>query len=88
MDSITPVLQELHPDSQYLIGQDLGIYWCITEPRERSAEPPDWFYVANVPPALNGKIRRYYVLWQEYIAPVIVLESVFGDGTEERDKTP
>jgi hypothetical protein len=29
MDSIIPVLQELHPDSKYLIGQDLGIYWRI-----------------------------------------------------------
>jgi Uma2 family endonuclease len=71
-----------------LIGQDLGIYWRITEPREPGAEAPDWFYVANVPPALNSKIRRSYVLWQEYIGPVIVLGFVFGEGTEERDQTP
>jgi len=87
-DSIQPVLQKLHPDSQYFIGQDLGIYWRITEPRERGAEAPDWYYVANVPPALNGQIRRSYVLWQEYIAPLIVLEFVSGNGSEERDKTP
>jgi Uma2 family endonuclease len=28
------------------------------------------------------------VLWQEYIAPLIVLEFVSGNGSEERDKTP
>ena len=25
--SIQPVLQKLHPDGQYCIGQDSGIYW-------------------------------------------------------------
>jgi Uma2 family endonuclease len=28
------------------------------------------------------------VLWQELIAPLIVLEFASGDGSEERDKTP
>ena len=87
-DSIQPVLQKLYPDSQYFIGQDLGIYWRITEPPEKGAEAPDWFYVPNVPPSLNGKTRRSYVLWQEYISPLIVLEFVSGNGSEERDKTP
>ncbi|MBK1988048.1 Uma2 family endonuclease [Sphaerospermopsis aphanizomenoides BCCUSP55] len=86
--SITPVLEKRHSDGQYTIGQDCGIYWRITDPPERGAESPDWFYVPNVPPLLNGKIRRFYVLWQEYIAPLIVLEFVSGDGIEERDKTP
>ncbi|MBW4560645.1 MAG: Uma2 family endonuclease [Mojavia pulchra JT2-VF2] len=87
-DSITPVLKQLHPDSQYCIGQDLGIYWRITDPPERGAEAPDWFYVPNVPLLLNGQTRRSYVLWQEYIAPLIILEFVSGNGNEERDKTP
>ncbi|BAZ28286.1 hypothetical protein NIES4074_07170 [Cylindrospermum sp. NIES-4074] len=87
-DSIKPVLQKLYPDGQYFIGQDLGIYWRITEPPEKGAEAPDWFYVPNVPPALNGQTRRSYVLWQEYISPLIVLEFVSGNGAEERDKTP
>jgi Uma2 family endonuclease len=87
-DSITNVLQQLHPDNQYCIGQDCGIYWRLTEPPERGAEAPDWFYVPNVPPMLNGTFRRSYVLWQEYVAPLIVLEFVSGDGSEERDKTP
>ena len=87
-DSIRPILQQLHPDNQYAIGQDCGIYWRITEPPERGAEAPDWFYVPNVPPMLNDQFRRSYVLWQEYVAPLIVLEFVSGDGSEERDNTP
>jgi Uma2 family endonuclease len=90
-DCITPILQERHPDGQYCIGQDCGIYWRIVKPPElpeRGAEAPDWFYVPNVPPLLNGQVRRSYVLWQEYISPLIVLEFVSGDGSEERDRTP
>lgn len=51
-DSIGPVLQQRHPDGQYAIGQDCGIYWRETDPPERGAEAPDWFYVPNVPPLL------------------------------------
>jgi Uma2 family endonuclease len=87
-DSIRPVLRQLHPHGQYCIGQDCGIYWRITDPPEKGAEAPDWFYVPNVPPLLNGQVRRSYVLWQEYIAPLIVLEFVSGDGSQERDRTP
>jgi len=87
-DSITSVLQRYHPDGQYCIGQDCGIYWRLTDPPEKGAEAPDWFYVPNVPPTLNGQIRRSYVLWQELIPPLIVLEFVSGDGSQERDNTP
>ena len=86
--TIEPVLQQIHPNGQYCIGRDSGIYWRITEPPERGAEAPDWFYVPNVPPTLNGQYRRSYVLWQEYVAPLIVLEFVSGDGSQERDRTP
>ncbi|MDJ0675442.1 MAG: Uma2 family endonuclease [Calothrix sp. MO_167.B42] len=87
-DSIEPILQQRHADGQYCIGQDSGIYWRITDPPERGAEAPDWFYVPNVPPMLDGQIRRSYVLWREHIAPLIALEFVSGSGKEERDKTP
>jgi Uma2 family endonuclease len=87
-DSLEPLLQKKHPDGQYAIGQDSGIYWRITEPPEKGAEAPNWFYVPNVPPTLNGETRRSYVLWQEFIAPLIILEFVSGNGKEERDKTP
>jgi Uma2 family endonuclease len=87
-DSIGPVLQRLHPDGYYAIGQDCGIYWRETEPPEKGAEAPDWFYVPSVPPKLDGKIRRSYVLWREFMAPLIALEFASGDGSEERDRTP
>ena len=87
-DSIGPILQERHPDGQYAIGQDCGIYWRETEPAEKGAEAPDWFYVPNVPPNLDGQIRRSYVLWREHIAPLIALEFASGNGDEERDSTP
>jgi Uma2 family endonuclease len=85
--AIRPVLNRLHPDGQYAIGQDCGIYWRLTEPPERGAEAPDWFYVPNVPPLLNGAVRRSYVMWKEIIVPLIAIEFVSGDGSEERDVT-
>ncbi len=87
-ESVWPVLQQLHPDAQFCIGQGCGVYWCLTEPPERGAVAPDWFYVPNVPPMLNGQVRRSYILWQEHIAPLTVLEFASGNGSEERDKTP
>ncbi|MEB3212595.1 MAG: Uma2 family endonuclease [Leptolyngbyaceae bacterium] len=87
-DSLGPVLQRLHPDGQYAIGQDCGIYWRETDPPEKGAEAPDWFYVAGVPPKLDGQYRRSYVLWREFIPPTIVLEFASGEGSEERDRTP
>jgi Uma2 family endonuclease len=87
-NSIRPVLQALHPDEQYCIGQDCGIYWRLTNPPEKGAEAPDWFYVPHVPPMLNGVFRRSYVLWQEYVAPLVALEFSSGDGSAERDRTP
>jgi len=86
--SILPVLNQRHPDQQFCIGQDCGIYWRLADPPEKGAECPDWFYVPNVPPLLNGQFRRSYVLWQEYVAPLIALEFASGDGSEERDTTP
>ena len=87
-DSLGPILAKIHPDGQYAIGQDCGIYWRETEPPEKGAEAPDWFYVPNVPPLLNGEIRRSYVIWREYISPLIALEFASGNGDEERDSTP
>ncbi|AFZ05335.1 protein of unknown function DUF820 [Oscillatoria nigro-viridis PCC 7112] len=84
-DSIGQILQQRHPDGQYAIGQDCGIYWRETEPPEKGAEAPDWFYVPNVPPNIDGQIRRSYVLWREHIAPLIALEFASGNGDEERD---
>jgi len=85
-ESIEPILQQLHPDGQYAIGQDSGIYSRLTDPPERGAEAPDWFYVPNVPPTLDGQMRRSYVLWQEIVSPLMALEFVSGNGEDERDR--
>lgn len=85
--SIEPILQKLHPDGRYCIGQDSGIYWRMTEPPEKGAEAPDWFYVPNVPTLLDGEFRRSYVLWKEFVVPLIAIEFVSGSGKEERDTT-
>ncbi|MDM3846896.1 MAG: Uma2 family endonuclease [Aphanizomenon gracile PMC649.10] len=87
-DSIIQTLQTLHPDGQFCIGQDCGIYWRETEPPEKGSIAPDWFYVPDVAPRLDGKIRRSYVLWREYIPPLIAIELASGNGNEERDTTP
>ncbi|MFM7365376.1 MAG: Uma2 family endonuclease [Cuspidothrix sp.] len=85
--SLEPVLQTIHPDGRYCIGQDSGIYWRITEPPIKGAEAPDWFYVPDVDPLLAGEYRRSYVMWKEIVAPLIAIEFVSGDGSEERDTT-
>jgi Uma2 family endonuclease len=87
-DSIRPVLGRVHPDGQFAIGQDSGIYWRATDPPLKGCKAPDWFYVPDVPPLLNGQVRRSYVLWEELIAPFLIVEFVSGDGSEERDATP
>jgi Uma2 family endonuclease len=86
--SIAPILEKLHPDGRYCIGQDSGIYWRMMEPPEKGAEAPDWFYVPNVSPFLDGEYRRSYVLWKEFVAPLIAIEFVSGNGSDERDTTP
>jgi Uma2 family endonuclease len=87
-ESLWPVLERLHPDGQFAVGQDSGIYWRHTNPPLRGCLAPDWFYVPNVPPMLEGRVRRSYVMWQELQPPHLVIEFVSGDGSEERDRTP
>jgi Uma2 family endonuclease len=87
-DSITPTLRRVHPDGQYAIGQDSGIYWRWTDPPLDGCKAPDWYYIPGVSPMLHGGFRRSYVLWQEGIAPRLLIEFVSGDGSEERDPTP
>lgn len=87
-ESIKPVLDRIHPDGLYLIGQNSGIYFNLTEPRLLGAKAPDWFYIPGVPGLVKGRHRRSYVLWKELIIPYFLLEFVSGDGSEEHDRTP
>jgi len=60
---LTPVLEQLHPNGDFFIGADTGIYWRMTKPPERGCRAPDWFFVADVPRLLDGVLRKSYVLW-------------------------
>jgi Uma2 family endonuclease len=86
--SLSPVLDRLHPDGNYFIGADTGIYWRLTRNVLEGCRSPDWYYIPNVPRLLNGTYRRSYVMWQESGRPVLIIEYVSGDGSEERDTTP
>jgi Uma2 family endonuclease len=86
--SFLPRLVALYPDGQFCIGCDSGIYWRYTQPVLDGCKSPDWFLIPGVPPMLEGRYRRSYVLWQEAVRPLLVIEYVSGDGSEERDQTP
>jgi Uma2 family endonuclease len=81
-------MRELHPDGQFSIGQDSGIYFRHTEPPLDGCCSPDWFYVPNVSPMLDGTFRRSYVMWHEVVPPLVLIEYASGNGSEERDRTP
>jgi Uma2 family endonuclease len=85
---LMPRLRELYPEGQFCIGCDSGIYWRHTKEPLEGCKAPDWFFVPGVPPMLDGQLRRSYVLWQEGVRPLVVIEYVSGDGSEERDTTP
>lgn len=88
-DVLLPELDRLHPDSNYFVGADTGIYWQHTKPDPLTGcKSPDWYYVPNVPRTRDGGFRRSFVLWDEGIRPLIVIEYVSGNGAEERDETP
>lgn len=87
-ETLDPVLRKKHPEGDYFIGQDCGIYWEKTEPAMLGCKAPDWYLVLNVPRLLDGQMRRSYVLWQEMVTPFLLLEYASDDGAEERDNTP
>jgi Uma2 family endonuclease len=87
-ECLRPRLRELHPDRNYWVAADVGIYFAYTDPILAGCRVPDWFYVPGVPPMLDGELRRSYVLWKELVRPAVVIEYVSGDGSEEHDRTP
>ncbi len=89
-ETLLPTLQKLHPEGRYAVGGNALIYFRYTEEDPlKGCRAPDWFYVPGVPPmAANGHPRRSYVMWQEKVAPTVLLEFASGVGDEERDRTP
>jgi Uma2 family endonuclease len=87
-DTLRPVLRELHPGDQFILGADSGIYWRIIDPPLKGCKAPDWFYIPGVSPYVGTRVRRSYVLWQEIIPPTLILEFVSNDSGDELDQTP
>ncbi len=87
-ETLEPVLRKRNPEGDFFIGQDCGIYWEKTDPPGLGCKAPDWYLVVDVPRLLDGQMRRSYVLWQEMVSPLMILEYASDGGAEERDATP
>jgi Putative restriction endonuclease len=88
-ETLLPVLNRLHPDGNFCVTHDTGIFYeYIPERNVSRVIVPDWCYVPNVPFLVRGMARRSFVTWEEEIKPVVALEYVSGNGREERDRTP
>ena len=86
--SLWPHLCRLHPNVNFFIGSDCGIYWLHNQKEPlKGCKSPDWFYVPDVPNLLDGRLRNSYVMWQEKVSPLLIVEYVSGDGSKERDET-
>ena len=88
LDTLNSHLPKVHPDGQYALGADSGVYFRRTNPPLQGCRAPDFFYVPGVPKLLDGQPRRSYVIWAEGVHPLLVIEYVSGNGDEERDETP
>ena len=95
-DPIYPVLRVLFPDERFWIGHNVGIYWRLPKNHQKASKKkllrgaivPDWFHAPGMTRMRNGRIRRSFVLWQETVRPLLIMEFVSGTGAEERDRTP
>ncbi len=86
--AIEPLIEAAHPSGDYFIGEDVGIYWKTTADPFEGCKVPDWCYIPGCAPSVPGDYRRSFVLWDEGVAPMLVIEFVSGDGSEEHDDTP
>jgi Uma2 family endonuclease len=70
------------PD-HYLVATDLNLYYDIRHPTWHKR--PDWFAVLGVPSLYEERdLRMSYVIWQEQVAPYLVVE-LLSPGTEDED---
>lgn len=70
-------------ENEFFIGTDLNLYYDSRHPQWHKR--PDWFFVLGVAPAQRqADLRWSYVIWQEAIAPFLVVE-LLSPGTEAED---
>jgi Uma2 family endonuclease len=68
---------------EYFVGVDLNLYY---DSKHTSwYKRPDWFLVLGVPASTSQQdLRLSYVLWQEGVAPFVMVE-LLSPGTEAED---
>ncbi len=72
-----------YPKERIFTGSDLNIYYDVNHTLWHKR--PDWFLVIDVPRLYEGRdLRDSYVIWQEKVNPVVVIE-LLSPGTEKED---
>lgn len=70
----------------YFTGTDINLYYDARHPLWHKR--PDWFLAVDVPRLYGGKeLRNSYVVWQEVVSPLVVVEFL-SPGTESEDLGP
>ncbi len=76
-------LPTVYPAEQTYIGTDINLYYDPRNPLWHKR--PDWFLVLGAEQAKTiQELRLSYVVWQEEVAPYLVLE-LLSEGTEDED---
>jgi Uma2 family endonuclease len=71
------------PPGEIFVGTDMNLYYNVRHPNWYKR--PDWFAVVGVPRLYDGTdLRLSYVIWQEGISPLVVVELI-SPGTESED---
>jgi Uma2 family endonuclease len=82
-----PALRNLHPDPEladtFYTAADINLYY---DPHHTARyKRPDWLAVLGVPQVSDqSELRLSYVIWQEEIAPYLIVE-LLSPGTEAED---
>jgi Uma2 family endonuclease len=73
----------LEPPIETFIAADMNLYYDSQHPRRYKRL--DWFLVLGANPLADpGEMRLSYVMWQEVVAPFLVVE-LLSPGTEDED---
>jgi Uma2 family endonuclease len=72
-----------YPADQRFTASDLNLYYDARQ--SRWYKRPDWFLVLDVAPATSqADLRLSYVMWQETVAPFLIVE-LLSPGTADED---
>jgi Uma2 family endonuclease len=72
-----------YPQNQVFVAADMYLYY--DQEHTGWYKRPDWFAVLGVPNLYEQRDLRFsYVIWQEKVSPLIVLE-LLSPGTEDED---